>query len=235
MQSDKRLRVAAFAIGLVFMAGTARAQYSGIGIQVTDTQARTATLANFNTLNTGSAPEVTFSASALDFNSFGALGCTAPGVPSAACLTAGTDYTFASFLNSLGSASGLAFSNGLTGGTALGGSGEGALFEFNGTASFTHGQSFTLSHDDGVDLWVNGVNVFTDPGPTSPSTDTFSYTGVTGNFNFHFVYGECCTAPAVFETTLVPSVPEPNTVLPLGAMLLLGVGLAFRRKARLSR
>lgn len=84
------------------------------------------------------------------------------------------------------------------------GSTTGMMFEFTGSAFFTNGQSFTVAHDDGLTAIVGGLTVINDPGPTPPTTTTGTYTGPTGTQTFDFVYGECCGAPAVFQTTLVP-------------------------------
>jgi len=215
-------RVAVIALGVLAFAGSASAQYSGIGWAVDDATARSATIAN-TTAQAGNTNNVTFSASALDFSSFGNSSNTG---------TANLDYTVSTFLNSLGSLMGSpTFSGSVTGGTVLSnGSTTGMLFEFTGTAHFTNGQMFTVTHDDGLEFQVNGTDVINDPGPTPPTTTTSTYTGPTGNFSFEAVYGECCGAPAVFETTLVPAVPEPSAIVLLGTAML-GVVFLVRRKA----
>jgi hypothetical protein len=141
-----------------------------------------------------------------------------------------SNYTLGGFLSS-GSADNITFMNGATGASSM----LNTLFEFTGTASFTNGQVFNVAHDDGLNMYVNGGLVLAEPGATSPITSTFTYTGPTGNFSFDFVYVECCGAPAVFQTTLVPNVaiPEP------GNISLLGIGLfligASAKRLRLSK
>jgi len=76
---------------------------------------------------------------------------------------------------------------------------------------------------------VDGVTVVDAPGPTSPDVTTGTYTGPTGNQNFTFYYGEADTAPAVFTTTLIPSIPEPATMLLLGFGMI-AMGMFIRRK-----
>jgi len=88
-----------------------------------------------------------------------------------------------------------------------------------------------VTHDDGLEFAVNGTDVISASGPTPPTMTTGTYTGATGNFSFEAVYGECCGAPAVFETTLVPAtVPEPSGIVLLGTAML-GVVFLLRRKA----
>jgi hypothetical protein len=112
----------------------------------------------------------------------------------------------------------------------------GALFEFTGTATFTHNELLSVTSDDGATLVVNGQTVISDPGPESSETNTGTYTGSGGTFAYTLVYGECCGAPADVSTNFLNStgssqgaVPEPSSVVLL-ATLVFGVGLALRRK-----
>lgn len=75
----------------------------------------------------------------------------------------------------------------------------GTLVEFLGMVSVTNGQTFTVTHDDGLTLIIGGLNLGFDPGPTPPVTSVATYTGPTGNFPFQLVYGECCGGPAVLQ------------------------------------
>jgi hypothetical protein len=192
--------------------------------EVTNAQASNATPAQVAALGNA---DVTFQASGVAFSSYGNLANTGNG---------SLDYTIGSFLNSLGVASSVTVTATGTGhGVALGDQidkgGGGILIDLKGTASFTNGQVFDIAHDDGVTLVVNGATVLSAAGPTSPVHTLVTYTGATGNFNFDFVYGECCGPPAVFETTLVPGtpVPEPATLAILGGALA-GFGMLRRRR-----
>lgn len=142
------------------------------------------------------------------------------------------DYSLGGFLNSFGAASNIAYMNGGAPSSTL----TNVLFEFTGAASFVSGETFNVYHDDGVQLYVDGVNYLSSPSATSPITTPYTYTGPTGTFDFDFIYanGPCCMAD--FQTNLVTSTtvvggaptPEPSALLLLGTAVA-GV-LGMRRK-----
>jgi hypothetical protein len=111
----------------------------------------------------------------------------------------------------------------------------GTLVDFKGFVSVVNGQTFTVTHDDGLSLIIGGVDLGFDSGPTAPTTTTETYTGPTGNFPFELVYGECCGGPAVLQVDLPFSntpVPEGgSTFAMLGAALALAFGI-YKRTAR---
>lgn len=139
-------------------------------------------------------------------------------------------YNLGGFLTSGGVASNIAYVNGATPSTNL----DDTLWEFTGVTTFTTGETFTVVHDDGVNMYVNGAAVLSDPGPTAPVASMFTYSGLSGVYSFDFIYVECCGGAADFQTTLVPaapSAPEPSTT----ALMLATSSLALFLLARIRR
>jgi hypothetical protein len=99
---------------------------------------------------------------------------------------------------------------------------QGTLIKFSGSVTVSNGQTFTVTHDDGLTLIIGAVDLGFNPGPTAPITSTATYTGPSGTFPFELVYGECCGGAAVLQVDLpfvsvpiCPNDPDPpvNTCL----------------------
>lgn len=167
-----------------------------------------------NTPGSGATELATFNANGIDFSG------DAPGA-----------YNLGGFLNSGGTASNISYVNGASATTDL----NNTEWEFTGSTFFSTGQTFNVVHDDGVNMYVNGVAVLLASGPTAPVTSTFTYSGPSGTFDFDFIYVECCGGTADFQTTLVPNSPSsPGVPEPTSASLLAG-GLCGAAILRLRR
>ena len=111
----------------------------------------------------------------------------------------------------------------------------GTLVQFTGFVSVTNGQTFTVTHDDGLTLIIGATNLGFNPGPTPPVVSTATYSGPTGNFAFQLVYAECCGGPAVLQVDLpfsnTPAVPLPSAAwMGMGLMASLAIGARIRRR-----
>jgi hypothetical protein len=185
---------------------------SGEAWMVSSAISNNATIANALSLVGSTTPNVTFDVnSPLNFQAG----------------TGGSAYTIGGFLGS-GGATNIVY-HGATSSTPF----TNWLVYFTGQVTMTHGQTFDVQHDDGLQLKIGGTMAVDLPGPTGPVVTTYTWAGATGNYAFQLAYGECCTAPAVLATNLplTNAVPEPST----WAMMLLGfagLGFAGYRRSR---
>jgi hypothetical protein len=109
----------------------------------------------------------------------------------------------------------------------------GTIIDFKGSVTVVNGQTFTVTHDDGLTLSIGGLLVVNHPEPTAPTVSTDTYTGPSGTFAFELVYTECCSGPAVLQLDLpLQSAPDGGSTMVLlgGALTLLGtVARRFRK------
>jgi hypothetical protein len=108
----------------------------------------------------------------------------------------------------------------------------GQILEITGTETFVGGTTYSITHDDGIVVTLDGAVVINSGVPTAlPTTNTFTTTS--GTHNIVIEYAECCGNPAILTSNLpvnpTTTTPEPGSLtLVLGA-LLTGGGLLFRR------
>jgi len=112
----------------------------------------------------------------------------------------------------------------------------GQIIELTGTETFVGATTYSITHDDGIVVSLDGTVVINSGVPTvSPTTNTFTTTS--GTHAIVIEYAECCGNPAILTSNLpsnATTVPEPGTLALVLGTLLTGGGLLFRQRCNKS-
>jgi hypothetical protein len=117
-------------------------------------------------------------------------------------------------------------------------SSDGTLIVLTGTAYLTDGELITLSHDDGVNLYISGngeTNELISPAGSANQTvggqPPFTFTstdGPSGTYSFELIYTSNYEQPAELVSS-IGQTPEPSSFILLGSGLLAAAGVVRRR------
>jgi hypothetical protein len=105
------------------------------------------------------------------------------------------------------------------------------VMEFTGQTWLQNGASYSVTHDDGMYLYIGSDEVINSGSPTAADTSTFTWMQSSGLYNFSLWYAEVNGAPAVLYAPDLAVTPEPSSLLLLGTGLFGLAFLLFRRKS----
>jgi hypothetical protein len=114
------------------------------------------------------------------------------------------------------------------------GAATGTLLVLTGSVYLNDGQYYTLTHDDGVNLYIGaGSSAPTTllvgaGGQTTANQAPFEFTGTSGNYNFELLYVSNYAPPSELISNLGQT-PEPSSFILLGSGLLAAAGVVRRR------
>ena len=109
------------------------------------------------------------------------------------------------------------------------------VMEFTGQTYLQVGQTYSVTHDDGMYLYIGNDEVINAGNPTAADTSTFTWGKnafeTSGLYTFNLWYAEVNGAPAVLYAPDLAVTPEPSSLLLLGTGLFGLAFLLFRRKS----
>ncbi|MBS1858201.1 MAG: VPDSG-CTERM sorting domain-containing protein [Acidobacteria bacterium] len=102
------------------------------------------------------------------------------------------------------------------------------LIVITGSQFFAHGASYTVTHDDGMVMTVDGNPFINAPTPVSPTPTTQTYNGTSGVYGYEIDYIATNGNPEVLQSTSV-GVPDGGMTLTLLGGALVGLETLRRR------
>lgn len=106
------------------------------------------------------------------------------------------------------------------------------VMEFTGSAYLQDGYSYSITHDDGMYLYVDGTQVIDAGTPTSAEASSFLWNGGTGVHSFALWYDEVNGEPAQLSSMDFGLTPEPSSLFLLGTGLAALAFLGFRKRSK---